>query len=95
MSAIGRKPDTRTAMRDLLARIRAALPFDAAEARVCDGPCDGCSLKLLEFMETELGTWESRLDAGETPHFGDLARLERTARKVLAVLAKNGRVQQG
>jgi len=86
------KPDTRTAMRQLMAQVRAAIPFDAPAAQVCTGTCAGCSMKLLEFLGTELQAWEYRLDAGEKPTLGDLSRLARTSRKVYAVLERNGLV---
>jgi len=84
------KPDTVTAMRDLIAQVREALPFDLPEAQACSGPCDGCSMKLLAYLEAELEAWEQRLDNGERPNFGDLSRLARTGRKVHAVLSRNG-----
>ena len=86
------KPDTRTAMGLLIRRIRETLPLDAPEARICTGACDGCSLKLLEYLDGELQEWESRLAAGERPNFGDLAGLARTARKIHRVLARNGAI---
>ncbi len=84
------KPDTRTAMRRLIDQIRDAMPFDLPEARVCEGPCDGCSVKLLDFLESELADWEHRLEAGETPNLGDLAKLAGTGRKIHRVMVKNG-----
>lgn len=83
-----RKPDTRTAMGQLIADIRAAIPV--ADPQVCTGQCDGCSLKLIEFLAGELADWERRLAAGEQPRLGDLSALARTARKVHAVLQRNG-----
>jgi len=87
------KPDVPTAMRQLIAQVRRTLPFDLPEARVCDGPCDGCSLKLLDYLESELEAWEQRLDNGETPGFVELSRLARTSRNVHRVLLKNGLVE--
>jgi hypothetical protein len=87
-----RKPDTRTAMRQLIAEVRDALPFAAPASQVCSGDCDGCSVKLLEYLDGELCGWQQRLDVGETPSLGDLARLAKTSRKVHAVLARNGLV---
>jgi len=84
------KPDTITAMRDLIGEIRRAMPFDLPGARVCSGPCEGCSMKLLGFLESELEQWEQRLDQGEIPGLAGLSRLAKTARKVYRVLAKNG-----
>lgn len=88
-----RAPDSATAMRRLIARIRDTIPFDLPAARVCTGHCQGCSLKLLEFLDTELSDWEQRLATGERPGLADLSRLERLARKVHAVLARNGLVE--
>ncbi len=60
------KPNTRDAMFQLIGQIREALPFDSPAARVCEGPCDGCSMKLLEYMDQELENWEHRLKASRT-----------------------------
>ncbi|WP_254276876.1 hypothetical protein [Halomonas sp. 3H] len=84
------RPDIRTAMLNLIQEIRTQVPFDTPEASLCRGPCKGCSKKLLEFLDTELEEWEGRLEEGEVPRFGDLTRLERLARKVLAALRRNG-----
>lgn len=84
------KPDSARAMRLLIAQVRNAVPFDLPEAQVCNGTCDGCSLKLLEFLGNELDGWEARLDAGERPGLQDLSRLANTSRKVYSVLARNG-----
>jgi hypothetical protein len=86
------KPDTATAMRTLIAQVRAAIPFDAPEAQTCLGTCDGCSQKLLEYLGGELSDWERRLAAGERPSLGDVSRLAKTSHKVHAVLARNGLV---
>ncbi len=83
------KPDTRTAMSLLIAQVRAALPCDDPVAQVCRGDCRICGLKLLEYLDDELSTWEQRLAAGETPDLGDLSRLGKTSRKVYAALRKN------
>lgn len=84
------RPDLSTAMQRLIREVRTQVPFDMPEASLCRGPCKGCSKKLLEFLDTELEEWEGRLEEGEVPRFGDLARLERLARKVVAALRKNG-----
>jgi hypothetical protein len=85
------KPDTRTAMRHLVAEVRSVMPFDLPPERLCDGACSGgCALKLLDYLDGELETWIGRVDAGEMPNFGDLARLEKTSRKIYRVLARKG-----
>ncbi len=90
MSFQQRKPPTEEAMRDLIAQVRVAIPFDMPETQLCGDECRSCSLKLLEFLAAELDNWEARLDAGETPGLAELSRLARTARKVHAALEKNG-----
>jgi hypothetical protein len=86
------KPDTTTAMRALIAQVREAIPFDLPEAQACTGECNGCTVKLLAYLEGELADWEARLAAGERPNLGDLSRVGRTSRKVYRVLAANGLV---
>ena len=86
------KPDTSTAMRRLIAQVREAIPFDAPDSHVCAGTCDGCSMKLLNFLDAELQDWGRRLDAGERPNLGEVSHLARTSRKVYAVLERNGLV---
>jgi hypothetical protein len=86
------KPDTSAAMRLLIRQVRDAIPFDSPEAQVCDGECNGCSVKVLEYLDTELKGWEDRLAAGERPNLGDVSRLGRTSRKVYRVLERNGLV---
>ena len=77
-------------MQTLIADVRSAIPFDDPQAQECPDLCQGCSPKLLAFLDTELEEWEQRLAAGETPSFGDLHRLGKTCKKVYAVLQKNG-----
>ena len=84
------KPDTRTAMQNLIVAIRHSLPFDDPESQTCQGPCDGCSLKLLEYLDAELTGWQQRLDRGEQPGFKELSELTRSARKIRRVLERNG-----
>lgn len=86
------KPDVPTAMRRLIAQIRDAFPFDAPEAQLCQGPCEGCSVKLLAYLEDELSGWEQRLAQGEKPGLAELSRLTRTAKRIQAVLQRNGLV---
>jgi hypothetical protein len=81
-------------MRTLLAEVRAAMPFQRPEARSCAGECrGGCAPKLLDYLEGELDDWARRLDAGDVPDFGDLARLEQTSRKIYRALRRNGLVE--
>nr|WP_320136402.1 hypothetical protein [uncultured Amphritea sp.] len=88
-----KKPDTQTAMRKLIADIRAGIPFDTPMKDLCNGPCTGCSKKLLDYLDTELEEKEAALDAGYKPDFGDLNRLKKTALKIRGVLVKNGLIE--
>ncbi len=87
------KPDTSTAMRELIEQIRASIPFDAPETAVCMDECKGCSMKMLEYLESELDNWEYRLAQGESPNFGDLSQLAGSAKKIYRVLKINGLVE--
>ena len=84
------KPDVPTAMRELIEEVRHTLPFDLPETRVCNGPCNGCSLKLLDFLEMQLDEWEQRLGQGEKPGLAELSKLAKTSRRIYRVLEKNG-----
>ena len=68
------------------------MPFDLPEANLCSGKCNGCSQKLLDYLDMELEDWEYRLTAGETPDFGDINRIARTGKKIYRVMKKNGLV---
>jgi hypothetical protein len=84
------KPSTTDAMRVLIEQIRQAIPFDTQLRDVCSEDCRGCSMKLLEYLDSELESWEYRLEQHETPDFRDLSKLERSGRKIYKALQKNG-----
>lgn len=75
-------------MQQLIDEVRTTFPFDLPRANVCSDDCRGCSLKLLQFLESELDDWERRLADGERPGLAELSRLMRTSRKVGRVLEK-------
>ncbi len=84
------KPDVSTAMRNLIREVRQTLPFDLTEEQMCTGPCDGCSMKLLGYLESELEHWEQRLAEDEKPGLAELSKLAKSCRKVHAIVRKNG-----
>ncbi|MDI3325038.1 hypothetical protein QKW35_11670 [Pontibacterium granulatum] len=86
------KPDTQTAMRNLIAEVRDVMPFEMPVDQMCSGICNGCAKKLLDFLDIQLEEWEWRLDQGEVPALGDLDKLGKTCRKIYRVLEKNGLV---
>ncbi len=77
-------------MRRLIAQMREAIPFGLYDEQICGDSCEGCSSKLLIYLETELDAWESRLADGDIPNFGDLDRLASQGRKIQRVLQRNG-----
>jgi hypothetical protein len=87
------KPDTSTAMKNLIDEVRSSMPFGADEEQLCADSCQGCSKKLLEFLETELNDWEQKLHEGVQPNFGDINRMGKTCKKVYTVLKKNGLIE--
>lgn len=84
------KPDTRTAMQQLMEQIRASIPLDTPESTMCSDHCRVCSKKLIEFIGAELDNWDYKLAQGEKPTFGDLKKLARVGTKVHKGLQKSG-----
>ncbi len=84
------KPNTATAMQDLIDQIRQQLPFDLSPAHLCQGPCQGCPKKLLEYLDSELSDRQEALHRAQPPTFGDLQRLARTSQRIRQVLLRNG-----
>ena len=88
------KPDTQTAMRNLIADIRSAIPFDTPQEKLCNGPCTGCAKKLLDYLDMELEEKEAAINAGHIPGLGEINRLKKSAVKIHAALNKNGLIRQ-
>lgn len=87
------KADTTTAMHQLIEEVRNTIPFDIPEEVICSGICHGCSKKLLEFLDTELEDWASRITSGETPNLGDIQKLGKQSQKIYNALKKSGVVE--
>ena len=88
------KPNTKVAMRLLIDQVRETLPFDLSAEERCGDSCQGCSDKLLIYLEAELDEWESRLASGVVPDFADLSRLARQSKKIASVLWINGLLKE-
>ncbi len=86
------KPDTQTALMQVINLARQSIPFGLTEAQMCSGVCHGCSKKLLDFLEMELDSWEARIIAGEVPNLGDVSSLARMSKKIYIALSKSGLV---
>ena len=87
------KPDTKEAMKNLIEAIRLGIPFDTPIAEMCNGPCTGCSKKLMDYLDMELEEKETLLSTGHNPTLGEINRLKKTAMKIHGVLAQNGLVK--
>ncbi|MCG9737263.1 hypothetical protein L1D32_03695 [Shewanella insulae] len=87
-----RKPDSTTAMLQLIDQVRQAMPLNEPETFVCGpkGSCIGCPKKLLELVDTEIGYWESAIEQGETPLLGEVSRFAKLCRNVHRGLARSG-----
>ena len=86
------KPDTSTAMGDLIKQVEDTLPFGLSEAEICAGKCVGCPKKLLEYISSELDYWKCELDNEIVPKLGDVSRLAHISKKVHRSLGRNGLV---
>lgn len=91
-SSIASKPDTVEAMGRLISQIRSTVPFDTPIEELCNGPCTGCSKKLMDYLDMELEEKEALLATGHNPTLGEISRLKKTAIKIHGVLSKNGLV---
>lgn len=80
------KPNTKTAMQQLIAQIQQAVPLNLNEAQMCQGECLGCSKKMLEMLDAEISYWQYT-DA--IPSLKDLKNLENIGRRTYKILKRN------
>lgn len=88
------KPDVRTAMENLIKEAREKIPFNLSFDGNCEGRCDECPYKLLEFLDIDLSDWESRLKRGDIPNLGDVHTLARSCKEIYAILQKKGFIKE-
>ena len=89
---MNRKPDRTQAMVSLIQAVRDDFPFTDPEANICGTSCVGCPKKLLELVDTELGDWETQINHGVVPDFGEIARLAKLCKNVRRALKRNNLV---
>lgn len=77
-------------MENLIKEAREKIPFDISFDGHCEGRCDECPEKLLEFLDIDLSGWESRLKRGDTPDLGDVHTLARDCKEIYAIVRKKG-----
>lgn len=87
------KPRTAEVMREFIRRARASLPLGLSADDICNDDCRGCSIKLIEYIASEIDHWEYRLDQGAVPNFRDLDRFARSGLKIHRALARNGLIK--
>lgn len=82
------KPDVKTAMENLIREARKRIPFHLSFSGNCEGRCDECPYKLMEFLDMDLSDWESRLKRGDVPTIGELHTLGRSCQELYDILKK-------
>ncbi|MDE2214373.1 MAG: hypothetical protein KGJ95_03545 [Candidatus Omnitrophica bacterium] len=88
------KPDVKTAMEDLIKDARGKIPFNLSFSGNCEGRCEECPYKLLEYLDMDLCSWENRLKKGEIPSAANLYALASDCKRIYAILLKQGLVQE-
>jgi len=88
------KPTVKVAMSNLIVEARKRIPFSLSLSSDCEGRCDVCPYKRLEWLDVELGDWENRLKRGDIPSLGDLEILARNCREVYSILQKEGYIKE-
>ena len=88
------KPDVKTAMANLIREAREKIPFHLSFDGNCEGRCDGCPYKLMEFLDMDLSDWELRLKRGDIPTIGDLHTLGRSCQELYNILKKEGHITE-
>lgn len=82
------EPDTKIVMAALIKEVRQKIPFNLSLNSDCEGRCDMCPFKRLEFLDMELSGWEERLKRGESPSPKDVEDVSRNYHEVYAILKK-------
>jgi len=91
---MNRKPDRKTAMMQIIERVRADFPLDAPETQICGTTCVGCPKKLLELVDSEMMYWESNIEGGEAPNLGEISRFAKLCKNVRRGLIRNGLMEK-
>ncbi|WP_019614258.1 hypothetical protein [Psychromonas ossibalaenae] len=91
---MSKKPDRKTAMLHIIEMVKDDFPFDDPDRQICGTSCVGCPKKLLELIETEIMHWESVIDRGEVPDFGEISRFAKLCKNVRRGLVRNGLVEK-
>lgn len=81
-------------MENLIKEARARLPFDFPFESYCEGRCEECPFKLMEFLDIDLCDWEDGLKQGKVPTLNDVHRLGRDCKEIHDILLKKGFIDE-
>jgi hypothetical protein len=81
--------DPKTAIQSLISEVRQKVPFGLSFDGYCEGRCDVCPQKLIEFLDIEVSHWESRIKHGVIPSAGEIENLRKDYQKVYHILEKS------
>jgi len=82
--------DVKTTMESLIKEIRGKVPFLMSFDGYCEGRCDVCPQKLIEFLDIEVSHWEAKMKHGVLPSAADIESLAKDYKKVYVQLEKEG-----
>ncbi|MCA9405008.1 MAG: hypothetical protein KC684_00590 [Candidatus Omnitrophica bacterium] len=74
----------------MIKEAREKLPFNYSFDSDCEGRCEECPFKLMEFLDMDLSDWEDKLKRGDTPNLGDVHRLGRDCKEIYGILQNKG-----
>ncbi len=85
------KPDRQTAMRQIIAQVKAEFPLYEPSTYICGAntDCAGCPKKLLEMVDSEICYWESAMKRGVQPKFDEIRRFGKMCLGVRRALLRN------
>lgn len=81
-------------MENLIREAREKIPFNLSFDGNCEGRCDECPYKLMEFLDLDLKDWDLRLKRGDVPTLGELHTLGRSCQELCDVLKKEGYITE-
>ena len=81
---------TKEIVENLIKEIRNKIPFNHSFDGYCEGRCDVCPQKLIEFLDMETSHWETRLRHNVFPSCQEAEKLADDYKKVRVMLEKIG-----
>lgn len=90
------KPDRMTAMREIIAQVKAEFPLYEPSTFICGAntDCAGCPKKLLEMVDSEICYLESAMKRGVSPKFDEIRRFGKMCLSVRRALLRNNLLRE-